>query len=73
MNSEQIRNLKIPFAKVLPAGALKQIQEKCQVSEHTPRRVLQGDWTNPAIIKEALNIIKAHKKLIEDFLEQFEK
>jgi len=66
-----IRNLEIPFSKVMPHGGLKELQELLKISMHTPRQVLAGTWTNEEVVKAALQIVRAERDFLERFLSQF--
>ena len=66
-----IRNLIIPFNEVLPPGTLKLLREQFDVSEHTPAKVLRGEFTNLEITTEALRQVLAHLDLLERFIDQF--
>ncbi|HFA48063.1 MAG TPA: hypothetical protein ENJ95_03485 [Bacteroidetes bacterium] len=73
LNSTFIKGLVIPFNEVLPPGTLKEIRSQLNVSEHTPRKVLTGQWTNEPLAISALNAVKRHHELIGRFLKQFPK
>jgi hypothetical protein len=72
MKKEFIKTLKIPFSSVIQPGLLKQLRETLHTSEHTPTRVLRGEWTNEIITNEALQLLKERKDLLDKFLQQFE-
>ncbi len=71
INSEFIKKLRIPFSEALPSGAIKEIREKFGVSEHTPTKVLRGDWSNPEITREALKRSILHHQHTGVFIGQF--
>jgi hypothetical protein len=66
-----IRNLEIPFSKVMPHGGLKQLQALLDISMHTPRQVLAGTWTNEEIVKAALKTVTDQRDFLDRFLAQF--
>ena len=71
LDAHFIKSLRIPFNAVLPTGSITILRDEFAVSEHTPRRVLSGDWSNPEIILAAIRQVEAHKSLLERFLQQF--
>ncbi len=68
-----VRNLEIPFSKVMPHGGLKELQELFNISMHTPRQVLAGTWTNEEIVKAALKTVTDQRDFLNRFLAQFPK
>ena len=66
-----VRNLGVPFNQVLPNGALVALRGQFDVSEHTPRKILSGEWSNPAFVLAALNLIREHHELLDRFIRQF--
>jgi hypothetical protein len=66
-----VRSLVIAFNEVLPSGSLKEIRDQFQVSEHTPAKVLRGEFNNEDIVLHALKQILVQQDLVERFLAQF--
>ncbi|RMF27954.1 MAG: hypothetical protein D6765_06735 [Bacteroidetes bacterium] len=72
MSKEQIQSLRIPFDAVLPHGAINEIANRTGLTPQTIAKVLRGEWSNPQVIREALKLIRQHRRRIENFLNQFQ-
>lgn len=71
LDSTFIQNLVIPFNEVLPPGILPILRDEFSVSEHTPRKVLKGDFSNEPIATAGLREVIRHYDLLDRFLQQF--
>lgn len=71
LDSTFIQNLIIPFNEVLPPGTLPILRDEFKVSEHTPRKVLKGEFSNEEIAEAGLRHVIQHHDLLVRFLKQF--
>jgi hypothetical protein len=71
LDSTFIKRLIIPFNEVLPPGTLRIIRDEFQVSEHTPAKVLKGEFSNPEIVEAGLRVVIEHFDLLSRFIDQF--
>ncbi|MCF8245513.1 MAG: hypothetical protein K9J37_13560 [Saprospiraceae bacterium] len=71
IDSAFIQKLVIPFNEVLPPGILPILRDEFSVSEHTPRKVLKGDFSNEPIAEAGLREVIRHYDLLDRFLQQF--
>lgn len=76
LNRNYIKGLQIPFSAVIPHGAYKEIretfrQQRGTCSEHTPKHVLAGGWSDPEMVEMALKLVREHRDLLNLFLRQF--
>ncbi len=71
LDSTFIQKLLIPFNEVLPPGTLPIIRDEFKVSEHTPRKVLKGEFSNEEIVEAGLRHVIQHHDLLGRFLQQF--
>ncbi len=76
LNRNYIKRLQIPFSEVMPHGAYKEIretfrQQRGTCSEHTPKLVLAGGWSDPEMVEMALQLVRKHRDYLDRFLRQF--
>jgi hypothetical protein len=55
---------------LLPHGSGKTLANKTNKAEVTIRKIAAGEFNNKKVISEAKNMLKSHRKNIDEFFEE---